>query len=344
MKYKKFHLIWVIAAMLLLTSVGCNKAPQKVVKTDFLMDTLMELTAYGPNGQKAVDDAMERIKEIDSMMSVSSKTGDIYKINEAAGKQPVKVSPETRYVVETAQHYSQLSDGAFDITIGPLVNLWGIGKKEDVPPLSAIKAAQKLIDYKKLELDASAGTIGLPQEGMSIDLGAIAKGYAGDEAAKVFKKYDIKSGILNLGGNIVVVGTRPDGKPWRVGIQNPFKPTGNYVAVVEEENKAVVTSGVYERYFIKDGKRYHHILDPFTGYPADNGLVSVSIITDKSIDADALSTTTFILGPQKGMELIEKLPGVEGIMITADKKIMVSSGLKGKVDIVDKDFTYEAGR
>jgi thiamine biosynthesis lipoprotein len=246
--------------------------------------------------------------------------------------------------VQTAQHYSQLSEGAFDITIGPLVNLWGIGKKEEVPSQAAIDSTKVLIDYRKLQIGASAGTIGLPEMGMSIDLGAIAKGYAGDEAARIFKEYGVKNGIISLGGNVVVVGTRPDGKPWRVGIQNPFKPIGNYAAVVEETDKTVVTSGTYERYFIKDGKRYHHILDPSTGYPADNGLASVSIIADKSIDADALSTTVFLLGPEKGMGLVDDLPNVECIMITNDKKITVSSGLQDKINITDEDFVYEEGR
>ncbi|MBZ4665282.1 FAD:protein FMN transferase [Mahella sp.] len=344
MKYKRLVLLCLIMISLLPIISACGKEPEKTVETEFLMDTLMELTAYGPNGEKAIDAAMGRIKKIDDLMSVSSETGDVYKVNKSAGQNPVKVSDETMYVVQTAQHYSQLSDGAFDITVGPLVNLWGIGKKEEVPSQTAIDGAKALIDYRKLQIDVSSGTIGLPERNMSIDLGAIAKGYAGDEAARIFKEYGVKSGIISLGGNVVVVGARPDGNPWRVGIQNPFKPTGNYVAVVEETDKTVVTSGTYERYFIKDGKRYHHILDPSTGYPADNGLASVSIISDKSIDADALSTTVFLLGPEKGMELVEELSDVECIMITNDKKITVSSGLKDNINITDEEFIYEEGR
>ncbi|MDK2990775.1 MAG: FAD:protein transferase [Clostridiales bacterium] len=344
MKYKRLVSLWLIIVNLLLIVSACSKEPEKTVKTEFLMDTLMELTAYGPNGEKAIDAAMKRIKEIDVLMSVSSETGDVYKINKAAGQDPVKVSDETMYVVQAAQHYSQLSEGAFDITIGPLVSLWGIGKKEEVPSQAAIDSTKALVDYRKLRIDASAGTIGLPERGMSVDLGAIAKGYAGDEAVRIFKEYGVKNGIISLGGNVVVVGTRPDGKPWRVGIQNPFKPTGNYAAVVKETDKTVVTSGTYERYFIKDGKRYHHILDPSTGYPADNGLASVSIIAGKSIDADALSTTVFLLGPEKGMEIVEDLPNIECIMITNDKRITVSSGLQDKINITDKDFVYEEGR
>lgn len=341
LKRKSIILLCTASMLTLLLFASCARQPEKATKTSFMMDTVMELTAYGDNAQKAVDAAIDAIKKIDKLMSVSSQDGDVYRINAAAGQSPVKISKETMYVIQAAQYYSQLSNGLFDITIGPLVNLWGIGTKNDIPTQADINKAKALVDYRKFKINTEAGTAELPENGMAIDLGAIAKGYAADAAKEVLVRYGIKSAVINLGGNVVVIGNKTDGSLWRVGIQNPFEPNGDYVAVVEEADKAVVTSGIYERYFIKDGKRYHHILNPFTGYPADNGLASVSIISDKSIDADALSTLVFLLGPEKGMELVEDLSNIECIMITTDKEILLSDGLKGKVKIVDKGFEYE---
>jgi thiamine biosynthesis lipoprotein len=167
---------------------------------------------------------------------------------------------------------------------------------------------------------------------MKVDLGAIAKGYAADEVARILKENGVKHAIINLGGNVMTIGGNPNGKPWRIGIQDPYNPRGEYLGILPIKDKTVVTSGTYERYFIENGKRYHHILDPDTGYPTDNKLDSVSIITDKSIDGDGLSTSTLLLGLDEGMKLIEKLENVEAIFVTSDKQVYVSSGLK-------KDFT-----
>jgi FAD:protein FMN transferase len=175
-----------------------------------------------------------------------------------------------------------------------------------------------------------------------VDLGGIAKGYTGDEAIKIYKRNNIKSAYINLGGNVVVLGNRPDGSPWRIGIQNPRAANGLYIGVVKVTGKAVVTSGDYERYFERNNVRYHHILDTKTGYPADSGLISATIITDVSMDADALSTATFVLGLEKGMKLVNSLKGVEAVFITKDKKVYVTEGLKSSFTFDDesKEFKY----
>ena len=175
-----------------------------------------------------------------------------------------------------------------------------------------------------------------------MDLGGIAKGYAGDEAIKIYKKYGIKSAYINLGGNVVVLGTKPDGKPWRIGVQNPRAENGFYIGIVEVADKAVVTSGDYERFFEENGKRYHHILDPKTGRPADSGLISSTIVTDVSMDADALSTAAFVLGLEKGRALVESLEGVEAIFVTKDKEVYVTDGLRNSFTFSDesKEFKY----
>jgi len=175
-----------------------------------------------------------------------------------------------------------------------------------------------------------------------VDLGGIAKGYAGDEAIRIYKEHGLKSAYINLGGNVVVLGGRPDGSPWRIGIQNPRAPNGMYIGIVRVTDKAVVTSGDYERYFEKENVRYHHILDTKTGYPADSGLISSTIVTDVSMDADALSTAAFVLGLEEGMKLVNSLKGVEAIFITGDKRVYVTEGLKSSFTFDDesKEFKY----
>jgi thiamine biosynthesis lipoprotein len=248
-------------------------------------------------------------------------------------------------MIKKSIEYSKLSDGAFDITVGPLVDLWKIGTKDArIPSPEEIKNTLPLVGYEKMEVDESQGTVMLEKPGMVIDLGGIAKGYAADEVVNIMKKHDIKSALINLGGsNVYTIGKKTDGSIWRIGLQHPRKNQGGgFLGIIGESNKAVSTSGDYERYFIVDNKRYHHILNPKTGYPADNGVISDSIITDNSMDADAMSTVVFVLGPEKGMEFIKSLSGAEGIIATSDYKLMVSPGMEGKIDNISEDFEYDA--
>lgn len=253
------------------------------------------------------------------MFSTTNTDSELYKLNHANG-QPLTVSSETANLIQEGIHYSELSGGAFDLTIEPVSALWDFkADKPTVPSSDAIAQAVSHVDYTKVDIQDNTITLEDPEAG--IDLGAIAKGYIADQVKTYLKKQGIKHAIINLGGNVDVIGTKPDGSKYNIGIQKPFDESGEAITSVQLKDQTVVTSGIYERYFKKNGKLYHHILDPRTGYPCENNLYSVSIITDSSTKADALSTTCFLLGYEKGMELIQSMDGVEAIFITDDEKV-----------------------
>jgi thiamine biosynthesis lipoprotein len=280
------------------------------------------------NGTPALYDRLfARLGEIDALMSATRPDSELSLINAGAGAAPVSVSPELMAVLEKARYFAEISGGAFDPTVGPLVRLWNIGSDTAaVPEAAEIADALGLINWQDMILDRTRGTVLLSKPGMALDLGAIAKGYAADELAGILREAEIPGAIIDLGGNIYAFGTRPPEsagaatRPWRIGIQNPLDDRGVYAGVVELWNCSVVTSGVYERFFLYNGKRYHHILDTVTGFPVENGLVSVTVIAPSSMDADALSTALFTLGYEKGRALAEK-EGVQALFIFGDKTI-----------------------
>lgn len=340
-----------IAVILLITAAIFSSCSAKISDTagkpveseDFMMGTVITQKVYGTDAQAAVDEARERMKEIEELMTINAPGGEINRLNEAAGKGSVDLDQETVKILETAKEYAALSGGAFDVTIGPLVKAWGVFTDNPrIPPQEEIDRLKKLVDYTRLDVDAANLKARLQTEGQIVDLGGIAKGYSGDEAIRIYKKHGVKSAFVNLGGNVVVLGKKPDGKLWRIGIQNPRAANGMYIGTVDVADKAIVTSGDYERFFEVDGKRYHHIIDPKTGYPSDSGLISATIVSDVSMDADALSTATFVLGLEKGMALVESLKNVEAIFITKDKDIYVTKGLKKIFKFTDesKEFRY----
>nr|WP_245641366.1 FAD:protein FMN transferase [Thermovenabulum gondwanense] len=308
-----------------------------------MLDTLIQITAYGDNAESAINSAFDRIAEIHNKMNVNDEESEISSINKLAGRGFAKVSQDTFYVIQKGLYYSSLSHGKFDITIGPLVKLWGIGtERARVPDKNVIESVLPLINYQDVIIDQEKKEVMLKREKMALDLGAIAKGYAADEVMRILKENGIKSAVADLGGNIYVLGTKPNGKSWRIGIQNPFKQRGITFATIEVKDKTIVTSGTYERFFVENGKKYHHILDTKNGYPVENGLVSVTIIGDTSIDCDALSTTTFALGLKEGMKLIENIKGYEAIFVTQDKKVYVTSGVNNyNFTITDEEFKLE---
>ncbi|MGH4138913.1 FAD:protein FMN transferase [Clostridium sp.] len=306
------------------------------------MGTIVQLKVYGENAESATEKALERISDIENKMSVNIETSEITKLNEKAGNSEQKLSKDTYFVVNEAMQYSKLTEGSFDISIEPIVKLWGIGTdKERVPSKGEIEEKLKLVDYKNILLDEKDSTVQLRGAGEAIDLGAIAKGYTADEIKKVLLDNKISSALINLGGNIFAIGSKVDGTNWNIGIQNPLDTRGQYIGTISVTDKSVVTSGNYERFFIVNGKRYHHIFDPKTGYPSEAGLISTTIVSDKSIDGDALSTSTYIMGLSKGLKLIESIKGVDAIFITKDKKIYVTSGLKNDFNLTNKEFIYE---
>ncbi len=277
-------------------------------------------------------------------MTVNAESSELIELNKKAGKELCKVSPDTFFVIKKGLQYSRLSKGKFDITVGPLVRLWGMGTdKAHVPTPTEIKKALSLIDYTQVKLDESQNAVFLRKADMALDLGGIAKGYAADESARVLMQSGVESGLIDLGGNLYAIGTKPDGTPWKIGLQNPFDVRGSIFATVEVEDKTLVTSGPYERYFEENGKKYHHILDTNTGFPIENNLMSVTIISDSSIDADALSTVVFSMGLSDGIKFVNGQKNIEAVFVTGDYRVYASSGInKYNFKVTNKRFKIES--
>lgn len=315
-----------------------------VVSNEFyVLGTDNILKAFGENAKMAIYEAMKKLLDIDNKMSVFKADSEFSLINFNAGNSAVSVSDETFYVIEKALQYACLSDGALNPTIRPVTKLWGIGKDHlQIPDEEAINEKLKLANYKDIIMDSSANSIKLANKHQCIDGGSIVKGFAADEVRDIFIKNEIESAIIDLGGNISVIGNNLAGDmPWRVGIQNPLGNRGEFVGVLSITDKSVVTSGDYERYFIKDNNKYHHIIDPRTGYPSNNGVISTTIISDNSIDADALSTCVYIMGVYEGMKLIKDLKGIDAIFITEDRKMYITPGIRDYFKLTNPIFTVE---
>jgi len=317
---------------------GCSLfVPPMAESSDILMNTFIRVRAYGPRAGEAADAAIAEMRRLDALFDPYSEASEIAAINRNAGGASVKVSPETLDVMEKALEYARRTKGAFDITILPLIRLWGFGGTPRVPERSEIERARTLVDYTKVEVNREAGTVRLAERGMGIDLGAIAKGYAVDRAVAVLRSYGVTSALIDAGGNIYGLGGKPLGlgrsAPWRVGIQHPRRRQ-EHLARTDVVNGTVVTSGDYQRYFETGGVRYHHILDPATGYPA-RGLSSVTIIGTSSTDADALSTSVFVLGPERGVELLKAFPGYDAVLVTESGEVILTDGAAGRVTLQD---------
>lgn len=335
-----FKFLTVAAAALALVAVAPALHADELTRTDFVLGTVCTVRLVDGGTSATLNEAFTRLRAIEDHMSANREDSEISRVNDKAGKEPVQVSEDTFYVISKALKYAQLTNGAFDPTVGPLVKLWNIGNGgEKVPPEKDILQAKSLINWRDLVLDENSHRVFLKKPGMRIDLGAIAKGYAADELEKIMDADKVKAAIIDLGGNIFVYGSKHDKSPWRVGIQNPDSPRGDYLGIVTGAQMTVVTSGIYERFFFENGKRYHHILNTQTGFPVDNGLVSVSIVSKSSIDADALSTSLFILGIQKGMEFLRQFPDTYAVFIDKDKKVYLSQGASKVFTLLDKDYT-----
>ncbi|HHY23233.1 MAG TPA: FAD:protein FMN transferase [Clostridiaceae bacterium] len=342
---KKVNMVILLLPIFFVSLAACTWTiwDDPVETEEFIMGTTITQRVYGSNAEIAVREVIDRLKTIENKMTVKLPDSELNLLNKMAGKGSVSLSQDTINVLKKAKEFSQLSHGAFDVTLGPVINAWGISTdKQRIPDDQEIRDLLLKVNYNDLIIDEKKQEAELEREGQSVDLGGIAKGYAGDEATEIYKKHGIESAYINLGGNVVVLGNRPDGKPWKIGIQNPRDVNGKYIGIVEVSDKAVITSGDYQRYFEKNGERYHHILDPNTGYPAKSGLISATIITGISINGDALSTAIFVLGLEKGMKLVESLEDVECVFITDDRNIYVTSGLKNNFVFMDesKEFKY----
>lgn len=304
---------------------GCTAPPEsEAIRADGMyFDTVVQIQAWG-TPEETVEHCMELCEYYEGLFSATIDTSEISEINQAGG-QPVEVSDETAELIRKGIEYGELSGGRFDITIDSASRLWNFkdNGKKTLPDPDALKEAVRHIDYRCVHVDGNTVTLSDPEA--RIDLGGIAKGYIADRLKDYLESEGTEHALINLGGNMLAVGNRYDGTDFRIGIQEPFADTGVPIASVSVSDKSVVTSGDYERYFEKDGVIYHHILDPDTGYPVQNDLDQVTVISDESVDGDALSTTCYTLGLNEGMELIRSLDGVEAVFVTKDGEIYRSS-------------------
>ncbi|WP_227319052.1 FAD:protein FMN transferase [Cedecea davisae] len=277
------------------------------------------------------------IKQYEDLLTVNRAQSQVMSINHAAGQHPVAVSRPVFELIKCAKAASLFPGSAFNLAIGPLVKRWKIGFKGDsVPPPQEIAALLPRTDPHQVLLDEAAASVFLTQPGMEIDLGAIAKGYIADRVRDFLKKQGVEQGLINLGGNVQTLGSPQGG--WSIGLKKPFSGADEMLGVIEVANKSVVTSGVYERYFELDGKRYHHILDPRTGYPLENELESVTIVSTDSIDGDIWTTLIFGMGVEKGINMLKDRPDIEAIFVTKRREIILSSANLFRFTPLESDY------
>jgi len=309
---------------------------------DFLMNTNVEQKIFGDNSSAIYNTALKELHRLEEMMSFYKETSEVSLLNRQAGKEAVKLSEEMMLVLQRSQYYSLLSESAFNIMLSPLVQLWKkSGKKNKLPSDKDIDDALKLCSNDNLVLDASDDTAYLTQEGCMVDLGGIGKGFAADVCCNIYRDMGATSAFINLGGNVKAIGNRVDGKQWTVGIQHPDKPRGNCYCAIMCSDLSVVTSGGYERYQEIDGIRYHHILDGGTGYPSKTDLKSVTVISQSSIQADALSTAAFVMGLKKGIELVHTSKCLGAIFFTLSNEIYMTKGVKQHFKLLENLTCYE---
>lgn len=341
----RFHvsvksLVLAALASALLCVCGCTSAAREPVRRQqFLLGTVCTVSVYERVAEQVFTDVFAVVDAIEKKMSATRPESDISRVNGKAGVEAVAVSAETFGVIRSGLELSSRSGGAFDISVGPLVALWGIGTESArVPADGEIREALRLLGATDVVLDEASLTVFLRRKGMRLDLGAIAKGYAADQAAEALRSRGVRRALLDFGGNIVVIGSHPSRPAWRIGVQDPEKPRGGYLGILEVTDASVVTSGAYERYFDEDGVRYHHILDTSSGYPVANGVVSTTVVCASSTTADALSTALFSLGPVRGLSLARETAGVEAMVITEDRKLHVTPGLRRILTILDSSY------
>lgn len=348
---KKRIVIAILCATMSVGMVGCNKTESssdktqtstenKTSKTDtandekqskdiFAMDTYMTVTAYGEHAQEAVDKAEEEINRLDGMLSTGKETSEVYKLNQVGEGT---VSEDTAYLFEESEKLYKETDGVFDISIYPVMDAWGFTTENyRVPGQDELNALLEKVDASKIMYDKTSKKITLP-EGVKIDFGGIAKGYTSSRIMDIYKECGVTSGLVSLGGNVQLLGKKTDGSDWKVAVESP-EEDGNYLGILQAADKAVITSGGYERYFEQDGKKYHHIIDPATGYPAENGLTSVTIVSDDGTLADGLSTSLFIMGKDKAEAFWKKNSDkFDTILLTDDNELYVSEGIADKFE------------
>ena len=305
-------------------SKSAQSDAEKQSRDIFAMDTYMTVTAYGEHASDAVDKAESEIKRLDALLSTGKETSEVYQLNQDGEGV---VSDDTAYLFERSEKLYKQTKGVFDISIYPVMDAWGFPTENyKVPSEEELHTLLQNVDASKIRYDKKTKKITLP-ENVKIDFGGIAKGYTSSRIMDIYKKCGVTSGLVSLGGNVQLLGTKPDGSDWKVAIESP-EEDGSYLGILQAKDKAVITSGGYERYFEENGKKYHHIIDPSTGYPADNGLTSVTIVSEDGTLADGLSTSLFIMGKEKAEKYWKKYSDkFDVILLTDDNKLYVSEGI-----------------
>ena len=326
---KKYFISAMLSALLFLTGCSAESSPEPVQGTFFAMDTMMDFTIYGESG--LINQSESLIASLESLVSVTDADSELYAINQTGSGM---LTEEASSLMKQALEICRRTDGALDLSIYPIVRAWGFTTGSyQVPDEAEIQALLPLVDYRKIQYDAATGTVTLP-EGMEIDLGSVAKGYAGQLAAQMLREHGVQSALLNLGGNVQTVGTKPDGSPWQIGIKDPQGEDAMMVLSVEDQ--AVVTSGGYERYFEQDGQTYWHVMDPSTGHPADSGLISVTIVGDEGVVCDGLSTALFVMGLEKAADLWAQSCDFEAVFVTASGEVYITEGLRDRFALTEQ--------
>lgn len=322
----------ILILTLLLQSCSKSPAPKSITRSGFFFDTLINITIYDTDDEALLDSCFEMCDRYEKLLSMTVDGSDIYRINEA-GTEEVTVSRDTVILLEEACKYHDISDGMLDITVAPLSALWTDARSRMTPPDE--EEILKLLPHvclDKISVDTDLNTVSKEDPAAMLDTGALAKGYIADRLKELLIQKGVRSAIISLGGNIVTIGSKPDGVPFRIGIKKPFGQADEAAASLKISDMSVVTSGIYERCFTYDDKIYHHILDPYTGYPRETDLLSATIIGSSSLEGDALSTICLLYGLDKAEELINNTPGTEAVFITKDDKIHYTGGAESYID------------
>jgi thiamine biosynthesis lipoprotein len=347
LRLTSYVLLSIVFCLLILS--GCTKKEKMYKESRILMDTFCSITIVASSraeAKEAIEAGFTEIKKLETLLNYFSPDSEISAVNRSAGIVPVRVSRETLEIVQKAVAVSNTSGGAFDTSIAPVISLWKFSKstaEQSIPSENEIEGALKLVDFTKIKINESRSEIFLEDKGMELDLGGIAKGYAADKAADVIKARGIKSALVAIAGDIRGFGLNSSRNAWKVGIQNPRpesdseKPWEDIIASLGLENSAISTSGDYQRFFMNNGTRYHHILDSKTGFSAVSGLISSSVIAPEGYYADGLSTAVFVLGIDEGIKLLES-KGFGGVLVDAGKKIHLTKGLRDKIVISNKAY------
>lgn len=329
------------------TKSGENTAAdsqEPISATAIKLNTAVTVTIYDSNDKKLLTECMNQCDKYEKIFSRTASDSELYQLNHRelapveGTENTYQVSDDLAKLISEGLDYSELSKGAFDIAIEPLTSLWDFTAEDpQVPKDSLIQAALPKCDYHNISIDKDKNEITLKTDDTAIELGAIAKGYIADRLKDYLISRNVKSAIINLGGNVLCIGEKTDNSAFKIGIQKPFADRSETIAVMDIKDKSVVSSGIYERCFEQNGTLYHHLLNPETGYPYDNGLIAVTIISDKSVDGDALSTTCFALGLEDGMKLAESLDDVQAFFVTSDYEIHYTKDFQKKIKVTETE-------